>query len=395
MVCSGRVAGLKCTKICLTDTMAYWIQNYVLSLVISVLLTGLIIPKILLIAFERNLFDTVDERKIHRGVVPRLGGMSFLPVLTFSFFLVICLNLRFNPHQIIPALADAVIPIFFLICALMLIYFAGLADDLVGVRYRAKFMLQIVAGVLIVSSGMWVSNLHGFLWIHELPSWVGWIITVFCIIYVVNAVNLIDGIDGLASGLSAVALIWYSYVFYLTGRMACLLLAGATLGTLIPFFYFNVFGKADSHTKIFMGDTGSLTIGLMLVFLTVEVINIPETPVLAGNNLFIMAVSPLILPCFDVARVFFHRVRRGHNPFLPDKCHIHHKLLALGLPQWQVLIGIVLTDMVFVLANVGCSSCLQPTFIIIGDAILWIGMNMLLTSLIRRRERELGEVLYE
>lgn len=375
--------------------MAYWIQNYVLTLGISVLLTGLIIPKILLIAFRRNLFDTVDERKIHRGIVPRLGGMAFLPALTFAFCLTVGINLRFHLHQIIPALAESVIPIFFLVCALMLIYLVGLADDLVGVRYRAKFLLQIVAGVLIISSGMWVSNFHGFLWIEELPSWVGWIVTVFCIIYVVNAVNLIDGIDGLASGLSAVALIWYSYVFYLTGRWGCLLLAGATLGTLIPFFYFNVFGKATNHTKIFMGDTGSLTIGLMLVFLTIAVINIPDTPVLAGNNLFIMAVSPLILPCFDVARVFFHRVKRGHNPFLPDKCHIHHKLLALGLPQWQALIGIVLTDMLFVLANVACSPYVQPTLIILGDAVLWILMNMLLTGMIRRRERELGEVLYD
>lgn len=375
--------------------MAYWIQNYVLSLGLSVLLTGLIIPKILVIAFKKNLFDTVDERKIHRGVVPRLGGMSFLPALTFAFCLVIGLNLRFHPMEIIPELSGAVIPIFFLICALMLIYLVGLADDLIGVRYRAKFMLQIVAGVLIICSGMWISNLHGFLWIYEWPSWIGWIVTVFCIIYVVNAVNLIDGIDGLASGLSAVALIWYSYVFYVTDRYACLLLAGATLGTLIPFFYFNVFGKATNHTKIFMGDTGSLTIGLLLVFLTVEVMNIPEIPQLGGNNLFIMAVSPLILPCFDVARVFFHRVRHGHNPFLPDKCHIHHKLLALGLPQWQALIGIVLTDMIFVLANVACSPYVTPTLIILGDAVLWVVLNMLLTKMIRHREQRLGTVLYE
>ena len=378
-----------------STTMAYWIQNYVLVLGISVLLTGLIIPKILLIAFRKNLFDTVDERKIHKGVVPRLGGMAFLPALTFAFSLVIGLNLRFHGGEIIPALADAVIPIFFLICALMLIYLVGLADDLVGVRYRAKFILQIVAGVLIIASGMWVSDLHGFLWINGWPDWLGWIVTVFCIIYVVNAVNLIDGIDGLASGLSAVALIWYSYVFYISGEYACLLLAGATLGTLLTFFYFNVFGNATNHTKIFMGDTGSLTIGLMLVFLTIEVLNIGSNQMPIGDNLFIMAVSPLILPCFDVARVFSHRVRHGHNPFLPDKCHIHHKLLALGLPQWQALIGIVFTDMVFVLVNVAFSSVMQPTWIILGDLLLWVALNMLLTKLIRAREHRLGKVLYE
>ncbi len=375
--------------------MAYWIQNYVLTLAIAVLLTGLIIPKILVIAFSKKLFDSVDERKIHRGIVPRLGGVSFLPGLAFAFSLIVGFNLRFHCAEIIPVLADAMIPIFFLICALMLIYLVGLADDLVGVRYRAKFVLQIAAGVLIIASGIWVSNLYGFLWIHELPEWIGWILTVFCIIYVVNAVNLIDGIDGLASGLSAVALIWYSYVFFLSGQYAYMLLAGATLGTLIPFFYFNVFGAATKHKKIFMGDTGSLTIGLMLVFLTIGVFNIPEGTFPTGNNLFIMAVSPLVLPCFDVARVFFHRVRRGHNPFLPDKCHIHHKLLALGIPQWQALIAIVFTDMVFVLVNVAFSSMVQPTWIILGDVVLWLALNMLLTRLIRSRERRLNTVLYE
>jgi len=375
--------------------MAYWIQNYVLTFGIAVLLTGLIIPKILIIAFRRNLFDSVNERKIHRGVVPRLGGISFLPGLAFAFSLVVGFNLRFNCSEIVPVLADAMIPVFFLICALMLIYLVGLADDLIGVRYRAKFVLQIVAGVLIIASGMWVSDLHGFLWIYECPDWVGWIVTVFCIIYVVNAVNLIDGIDGLASGLSAVALIWYSYVFYVAGEYACMMLAGATLGTLVPFFYFNVFGNATNHTKIFMGDTGSLTIGLMLVFLTVEVFNIHVDAIPMGDNLFIMAVSPLILPCFDVARVFFHRVRHGRNPFLPDKCHIHHKLLALGFPQWQALIMIVFTDMLFVLGNVACSSVVQPTWIILGDALLWVALNMLLTRLIRIREHRLGITLYE
>lgn len=375
--------------------MAYWIQNYILVLAIAVLLTGLIIPKVLEIAFRRKLFDSNDERKIHKGVVPRLGGISFMPGLTFAFALVVGFNLRFHFDTIVPALVDAVIPIFFLICALMLIYLVGLADDLVGVRYRAKFVMQIAAGVLVISSGLSISNLHGFLWIEQIPNWVGWIITVFCIIYVVNAVNLIDGIDGLASGLSAVALIWYSYVFFVTEEYAFMLLSGATLGTLIPFFYFNVFGKAGNHTKIFMGDTGSLTIGMMLVFLTIEVFNIPESAVSVRSNLFIMAVSPLLLPCFDVARVFFHRVRRGHNPFLPDRCHIHHKLLAIGFVQWQALVLIVLTDMLFVLLNVAISSVLQPTLILLVDIGVWLGLNVILTKLIRRKERRIGKVLYE
>lgn len=375
--------------------MTYWIENYILTLTVAVLLAGLMIPKILLIAFRRKLFDTVDERKIHTGIVPRLGGISFLPALAFSFCVVVGYNLRFNSGGLVPELKMVALPIFFLVCALMLIYLIGLADDLIGVRYRAKFVVQIVAGVLITGSGMWVDNLHGLFWIGELPWWIGCAMTIVGIIYVVNAVNLIDGIDGLASGLSAVALIWYSYVFYVTGEYMYMLLTGATLGTLIPFFYYNVFGKASNHTKIFMGDTGSLTVGMMLAFLTIAVFKLPDASMPSHDNICVVAFAPLMLPCFDVARVFLHRVRKGRNPFLPDKSHIHHKLLAMGLPQWKALVLIVAADMVLVLVNVALSGIIAPTWICVGDVALWIILNLMLTSAIRRREKRLGVVLYE
>ena len=378
--------------------MTYWIQNYVMTLAVAVLLAGLIIPKILLIAFRKKLFDSVDERKIHRGIVPRLGGISFLPAIGFSFCLVAGFNIRYGLSGDMPmvkALAAMAVPVFFLVCSLLLIYLVGLADDLIGVRYRAKFIIQIIAGVLISASGMYVGNLHGFFWVNEWPEWIGWIFTIVGIIYVVNAVNLIDGIDGLASGLSAVALIWYSYMFFISHNFICMMFAGATLGTLIPFFYYNVFGRASNHTKIFMGDTGSLTIGLMLAFLAIKGLNVPQHDFVNGSNVFVLAVSPLIVPCFDVARVFIHRVRKGRNPFLPDKSHIHHKLLALGLKQWQALILIVFADMVFVLGNVLLSSFVHPTWIFLADVVLWVALNMWLTHSIRVRERKLGTVLYE
>lgn len=375
--------------------MAYWIENYIAALCISVLLTGLIIPKVLLIAFRRRLFDTVDDRKIHHGAVPRLGGIAFLPALGFSISMVIGINLRIDPWMIVGSMANAMIPIFFFCCALMLIYLVGLTDDLIGVRYRAKFIIQIVASILIIMSGLWIKNLYGFLWINSIPEWFGWILTVLLIVFVVNAVNLIDGIDGLASGLSVVALIWFSYVFYLANDYVFLLLAGATLGTLVPFFYFNVFGKASSHTKIFMGDTGSLTIGLILVFLTLRIFNIGEIDFGGGENVFIIATAPLIVPCFDVVRVFIHRVRKGRNPFMPDKCHIHHKLLALGLRQWQALILIVLTDMAFVVLNVLFTRVISVTVLFFSNILLWTLLNILLTRMIRRREVKLGIQLYD
>ena len=373
--------------------MDLWIQNYLICTLISVVLTGLIIPKILLIAFRKKLFDEIDERKIHRGVVPRLGGIAFLPAILFSFLLVVGVCVRYGHGFSATTFTTAEIPVLFVFCSLMLIYVVGIADDLIGVRYRAKFIFQIIAGALIVVSGVWISNLHGFLWIWGWPAWIGIPATVFLVILVMNAINLIDGIDGLASGLCMIALIYYSCVFMYCGFYLYALLAGATLGALLPFFYYNVFGRAENHNKIFMGDTGSLTIGTVLVFLTIMVFNIPVAP--GGENEFVLAIAPIIVPCFDVVRVFMHRVRRGSNPFLPDKCHIHHKLLALGMPQWKALILILIADAAFVAGNLILSSTMQPTWLILGDIAVWVLLNVLLTRMIRNREKCLGQTLYE
>ena len=374
--------------------MANWTYNYFIGMLISIILTGVIIPKIILIAFRKKLFDEIDERKIHRGIVPRLGGIAFLPSMIFSFCVVIGFNLRTVELSLGEPLMMEMIPIFFLLCGLMLMYLVGIADDLIGVRYRGKFLLQIFTGTLLVAGGMWISDLYGFLWIHHCPDWLGWLFSIFLVIYVANSINLIDGIDGLASGLSMIALIFYSIVFFLAGEYLFALMAATTLGTLIPFFYYNVFGHAENHNKIFMGDTGSLTIGTVLAFLSIAMFRIPLGDIPGNQNPFILAIAPIILPCFDVVRVFVHRVRNGSNPFLPDKCHIHHKLLALGLVQWKALITILISDATIVGGNLLLSSLVQPTWLILGDIMAWTLLNFLLTHLIRCRERRLGIKLY-
>lgn len=374
--------------------MNFWIENWLLALILSITLAGLIIPRIMVIAFRKNLYDEINERKIHHGIVPRLGGIAFLPSFIFAFCMVIGANLRLNTQGVMEIFSGSMVQVFFLLCALMLMYLCGIADDLIGVRYRAKFVLQIISGILIVMSGMWIKSLDGFVGIHDLYFWVGWALTVLLIIYVINAINLIDGIDGLASGLSAIALAFYGYIFFRTGQYIYFILSGAALGTLIPFFYFNVFGNAETHKKIFMGDTGALTIGTMLAFFALAVCNTETTDINAYSNRLVLAIAPIMLPCFDVLRVFFHRIRHGKNPFLPDKSHIHHKLLALGCKQWQALILIVLLDGVFISSNLLMAHSQEVTWIILADILFWTIFNMALTKMIRIREDKLGKDLY-
>ncbi len=377
------------------DVILFWLQNDLLSFLIAVVLAGILIPKIILIAFRRQLFDEVDERKIHRGVVPRLGGIAFFPAILFSLALVAGANLRMDNVLMQSEVALYIVPVYFEICAIILLYLVGIADDLIGVRYMAKFVVQIIAAILLVCSGMYIHNFYGILWIHEMPVWLSCIFTAFIVVYVVNAINLIDGIDGLASGLSTIALIFYAVVFFQGEEYIFSMFAAATAGTLFPFFYYNVFGDATKRKKIFMGDTGALTTGMVLVFCAIAVMCAKPDSVTADYNPSIVALSPLIIPCFDVFRVYFHRVRNGRNPFLPDKCHIHHKLLALGVNQTRALLTILLASIAFIGINVIVSPYLNPTVLLILDVVIWTGGNIILTKAIRRRERRLGQSLYQ
>lgn len=375
--------------------MENWILNDIIAFFISLFLAGIIIPQILLIAFRKKLFDEIDERKIHKGVVPRLGGIAFFPSILFSVALVIGFSLKTNGWEVAGYYFNDVVPFYFMICSVLLMFLVGIADDLIGVKYRAKFVVQILASILVVCSGVYIDNFYGFLWIHHIYPWIGWLATAFMVVFVVNAINLIDGIDGLASGLSTVAFVFYAIIFYFAGQYADSMLAAAGAGTLLPFFYYNVFGQASKQKKIFMGDTGALTTGMILIFCAIEMLHLGDVPVAVDYNPVILGLSPLIIPLFDVVRVYIHRVIRHHNPFLPDKSHIHHKLLALGFTQRTALIIIMLWSMFFVVINLLLSSYINPTFIILADLVVWILVNMVLSKMISQREIKLGKNLYD
>ena len=375
--------------------MTNWITNDIISFLISLACAGILIPQILVIAYRKNLFDSIDGRKIHTQIVPRLGGLSFFPSIFFSIVLIAGISIQFGLQTTLSAYSATAVQICFLGCAVMIMYAVGMVDDLVGVRYIAKFVVQIIAAILLVSSGSYITDLHDFLWLPLLPDWIGYALTIFCIVFIVNAINLIDGIDGLASGLCIVAFIFYSIVFYSGQEYVFSMIASASAGTLIPFFYYNVFGKAARHKKIFMGDTGALTIGMILAFCTINIINMEQVEIIGSDNTFVVAVTPLIIPCFDVVRVYLHRVIRHRNPFLPDKCHIHHKLLALGLSQRAALCIIMLWSALFIIVNILLSPFINPTILIAADVILWTSVNIILTQSISCKERRIGEKIYD
>ena len=282
----------------------FWTVNSILVFIVCALSAGVLIPQILLISFRRNLFDMPDERKIHQGVVPRLGGIAFKPVVFFSVALLLGMCQLLGYGDMLGGIVSESRSLTFGFCSIMVLYLVGMADDLIGIRYRAKFVVQIACGLMIIAGGLWLNNLHGLFLIYNMPEWMGWSLTVLAVVFIINAINLIDGIDGLASGLCGVAMLFYGVIFLMAYEYIYAILAFATLGVLVPFFYYNVFGDAKRGRKIFMGDTGSLTIGMMLCILSLKICRcFPEGTSDGLPNVFVLAYSPLIIPCFDVVRV--------------------------------------------------------------------------------------------
>ena len=357
-----------------------WIVNIVLVFFLCIFFAGIVIPQILLIAFRRHLFDEPDSRKIHKCLVPRLGGIAFKPVVFFSFALLLAINVTMGHYELLIGIGAEALPLAYTFCAVMMLYLVGIADDLIGVRYRAKFFIQAICGLMLVGGGVLLSDFHGLFFLHSLPSWASIPLTVFVTVFIINAINLIDGIDGLASGLCSTAFLFYGLTFIYSRQFIYAMLSFATLGVLIPFYYYNVFGKAERGRKIFMGDTGSLTIGIMLCFLSLKVSQLPLGSFPYEVNPLVLAFAPLLVPCFDVVRVYLHRVRNGKNPFMPDKNHIHHKLLAVGMRQRTAMVTIVLVSAAITLLNTMLSIVLGATLLLFVDIAFCTAANCLITK---------------
>lgn len=173
----------------------YWLLLDVSVLFGVMLLTGIIIPQILLIAFRKNLFDTPDPRKIHKTEIPRLGGIAFFPSILLVFFLLYGFGIMIGNDVLVSYLLRNIQPICFFSAGVILLYLTGMADDLVGVKYRAKFIVQILSAVFVIIGGLEMDSLHGFLGIYGIHQAIAIPLTVLLIVFITNAINLIDGID--------------------------------------------------------------------------------------------------------------------------------------------------------------------------------------------------------
>ena len=354
------------------------------AFVLAFLVGQLFVLRVYFFSFKRRLFDPIDSRKIHLELVPRLGGMAFLPTQCGIFMLIIVVLRHF---EIITVDYALLVRFLLLLCGLGLLYVMGIVDDLRGVHYRWKFVAQFVAALFLPISGLWISHLDGFLGIDILSPWAGIPLTVFVTMFIINAFNMIDGLDGLCSGLTILACTVLGTLFFRHESWLYVIFSFITVGTLAPFFYYNVYGKSHRRRRIFMGDTGSMTLGLTVAFLAISytVGNIVESPFPGGN--LSVAFSVILVPVLDVVRVIFLRLFARKPIFLPDKNHIHHYLLDLGFSKQTTLFCILGIALGFIVFNMCMVKYVynNNTLILLLDVALWFFGLWLFGRVKRRR----------
>jgi len=279
----------------------------------ALLLCALIIPLILHVAHRNKIFARKDERTIHSGNIPRLGGVGIFLSFAASMVLVSLLfgtGARTGGH------------FWAVMLSMLIVHLVGLVDDFRDLRALLKFGIELILATGLAWLGFRFTGIPSPLGGGPLElGALSYALTVLWIIGITNALNLIDGMDGLAGGISAFAAATYGVIFLVNGNagaaLACFVLVGAIFG----FLAFNL-----PPAKVFMGDSGALFLGFALSILPL----IGSTSAIAGIGI-VSAITILLIPIYDTFSAIIRRRRAGLSPFTPDKLHLHHKLMALGL----------------------------------------------------------------
>lgn len=360
---------------------------FIIAFLFSTVCGFVFIPLILNFCKEKNLYDIPNSRKLHKNAIPRLGGISFLPSMLIA--MVLSIAVANNQGQGGNQVTFSLWSLYFFI-SLLLIYGVGIIDDMIGLSAKSKFVVQIVASSLLPFSGLYLNNFYGFMGIDEIPCLIGAPLTVFVIVFISNAINLIDGIDGLAAGLSLIGLGGFLFCFMREGILAYALLIAGLMGVLIPFLYFNMLGSPDRNRKIFMGDSGSLTLGFILGFLVVKYSMDNPNVKVWHDDCLLLSYTFVIVPVFDVVRVSLLRICHRRPIFEADKNHLHHKMLRMGLTQHQVLVCILLLALGFIVFNALLHQVIGGELIVGIDIVVWIIFQQFVNMGIRKK----GQPIY-
>jgi len=351
------------------------------TLMISVLLSSIFLPIFRKFALEKDIIAVPSIRRSHRNKIPVLGGVSIYFVLFFTILIV-------SQYLILIIEIERFIQLYYFGFASSILFSVGLIDDVYGLKPRIKLFFQLIASYVLIciTDILIIDSMYGLFGIFKLQPIISCPLTIFIFIVFVNMLNLIDGIDGLASGISIVALAFFGIISFLSNNNVSLILSIAGLGSLLPFFYYNVY----SNKKIFLGDNGSLLLGILLIYLTLDFLSFDTTGILLiGNNKIIILMSLFSYPLVDTIRIFIVRILRKKSPFSADKNHIHHHLLRLGYSHKRASTFILMyTCLITIISLFFMKQNINTSFVIL--LILSVTMICLPTFLTKNESGSIG-----
>ncbi len=310
--------------------------DIILAFITAFVLSYLAIPSIISIARKKNLVDEPGERRAHTVSTPSLGGIGIFAGVIFSIIL-------WTPFTYFGDLQ-------YILCAFIIIFLIGAKDDIDPIAPRLKFAAEMFAAfILVFIANIKITSFYGIFGIQELPEAASILFSMFTIIVIINAFNLIDGINGLSGSIGTLICCTFGTWFLMIDKLELAIVAFAMAGSTIAFLYYNV-----TPARIFMGDTGSLLLGLVCSILAIQFIE--QNKVLIDSPYFVgsapsVAIGILIIPLFDTLRVFVLRAMKGRSPFSPDKNHIHHLLLESGLNHMQATGILVFVNLIFIMVS--------------------------------------------
>jgi len=333
--------------------------NILYSFLSALFISYIAIPKLIQFALKLKLLDAAGDRSSHQVSTPFFGGIAI-------FTGVICSLLFW---------ADNLENIQFTLVSILIVFIVGLIDDLRAITAFKKLIGQILATlVLILLGDLQIDNMHGVLGIYELPIWASVSFTIFVVIVIINGFNLIDGIDGLAGGLGLISSFCFGVIALLMNQIDIALISFTLMGALLGFLKYNIF-----PARIFMGDTGSLVVGMILSILAINCIKygLVNENYSSPNVGPLLAISFLAIPLFDSLRVFIVRAINGNGPLTAARDHVHHTLIDLGIGhKYSSLIlfavSVIIISLTYLLIKLNVNINVSIAILALVSYLLWL-----------------------
>ena len=300
-------------------------MNFILfSSLISFFGTFLVMPSVINLAIKKRMLAGGGGRNSHKGFTPNIGGIAiFIGLLLSNLFL-----LTFYVEQISSESPffdmdsyEKFLSYIIVTVSCIVMFIVGLSDDLSSLSSRLRFAIQLIVAFCFTYYGdIRIEGLNGLFGINELPYLISIIFSMIVVIFIINSFNLTDGLDSLATSLGIYILASFGILFLISNHLYDATLCFASLSSLFAFWFYN-----RPPAKIFMGDSGSLVIGVIIAYSAIKLCNIPIDTSGTINPVFILCV--IAYPSVDTLRVFLLRIFAGKSPFAADRNHIHHLLV--------------------------------------------------------------------